>query len=77
MRGLELPNGAELGLSLPEYVDVLCALLDIPVYSNRVHSLHLLFSLYSEFKNSQHFKALADENKMENPGGFAGDRLEL
>ena len=29
------------------------ALLDIPVYKNRVQSLHVLFSLYMEFKNSQ------------------------
>lgn len=29
------------------------ALLDIPVYNNRVQSLHVLFSLYMEFKNSQ------------------------
>ncbi|XP_043336689.1 intraflagellar transport protein 46 homolog isoform X1 [Cervus elaphus] len=36
------------------------AILDIPVYKSRIQSLHLLFSLYSEFKNSQHFKALAE-----------------
>ena len=29
------------------------ALLDIPVYNSRIHSLHVLFSLYMEFKNSQ------------------------
>lgn len=29
------------------------AILDIPVYKSRIQSLHLLFSLYSEFKNSQ------------------------
>ena len=28
-------------------------LLDIPVYKNKVHSLHVLFTLYMEFKNSQ------------------------
>ena len=28
-------------------------LLDIPVYKSRVQSLHVLFSLYMEFKNSQ------------------------
>ena len=37
------------------YIDVICALLDIPVYKSRIHSLHLLFSLYSVFKQSQHF----------------------
>lgn len=37
-------------------IDCLCTLsgiLDIPVYKNRIHSLHVLFTLYSEFKNSQ------------------------
>jgi intraflagellar transport protein 46 len=36
------------------------ALLDIPVHKSRVESLHLLFSLFIEFKNSQHFKARND-----------------
>ncbi|VDP60717.1 unnamed protein product [Schistosoma mattheei] len=44
---------SELDCSLKDYVDIICALLDIPVYNNRIHSLHLLFSLYLEFKNSQ------------------------
>ncbi|CAH8450896.1 unnamed protein product [Schistosoma bovis] len=47
---------SELDCSLKDYVDIICALLDIPVYNNRIHSLHLLFSLYLEFKNSQHFR---------------------
>jgi intraflagellar transport protein 46 len=49
---------AELDCNLSEYVDIICALLDIPVYKNRIQSLHVLFSLYMEFKNSQHFKVL-------------------
>ena len=28
------------------------AILDIPIYKSKVQSLHVLFSLYSEFKNS-------------------------
>uniref|UniRef100_A0A8D0EFQ5 Intraflagellar transport protein 46 homolog n=1 Tax=Strix occidentalis caurina TaxID=311401 RepID=A0A8D0EFQ5_STROC len=31
----------------------LAAILDIPVYKSRIQPLHVLFSLYSEFKNSQ------------------------
>lgn len=31
----------------------LSAILDIPVYKNKLHSLHVLFTLYYEFKNSQ------------------------
>ncbi|XP_051494644.1 intraflagellar transport protein 46 homolog isoform X2 [Apus apus] len=41
----------------------LVAILDIPVYKSQIQPLHVLFSLYSEFKNSQHFKPLADGNK--------------
>ncbi|KAF5398685.1 Intraflagellar transport protein 46 [Paragonimus heterotremus] len=55
LRNLHLPS-SELECSLKDYVDIICALLDIPVYNNRIHSLHLLFSLYLEFKNSQHFR---------------------
>lgn len=29
------------------------AILDIPIYKSRIQSLYTLFSLYSEFKNSQ------------------------
>ncbi|XP_042312746.1 intraflagellar transport protein 46 homolog [Sceloporus undulatus] len=44
------------------------AILDIPVYKGRrIQSLHTLFSLYSEFKNSQHFKALAEGKKAVSP----------
>ena len=53
---------ADFDCELATYVDLCCALLDIPVYKSRVHSLHVLFSLYSAFKNSQHFNQLAQEN---------------
>lgn len=36
------------------------------MYNSRVQSLHVLFTLYSEFKNSQHFRNLADENRLDN-----------
>ncbi|KAL0626892.1 LOW QUALITY PROTEIN: Intraflagellar transport protein 46-like protein [Plecturocebus cupreus] len=49
---VSLPT-AEIDCSLAEYIDMVCAILDIPVYKSRIQSLHLLFSLYSEFKNSQ------------------------
>ncbi|NXL65445.1 IFT46 protein, partial [Chordeiles acutipennis] len=54
---------AEMSCDLAEYIDMICAILDIPVYKSRIQPLHLLFSLYSEFKNSQHFKPLADGKK--------------
>ncbi|XP_075045865.1 intraflagellar transport protein 46 homolog isoform X2 [Mixophyes fleayi] len=59
---ISLPT-ADLDCNLPTYIDMICGILDIPVYKNRIQSLHVLFSLYSEFKNSQHFKALAEGKK--------------
>ncbi|KAM9217134.1 intraflagellar transport protein 46 homolog [Leptosomus discolor] len=58
---------AEMSCDLAEYIDMICAVLDIPVYKSRVQPLHVLFSLYSEFKNSQHFKPLADGKKGRTP----------
>ncbi|XP_070849228.1 intraflagellar transport protein 46 homolog [Chaetodon trifascialis] len=51
---LRLPP-ARLRCGAAEYADVVCGLLDIPVYGSRIQSLHLLFSLYLEFRDSQHF----------------------
>jgi len=47
-------------------VDLLCSLLDIPIYKSRIQALHVLFTLYSAFKNSEHFTVLADQNMMDN-----------
>jgi intraflagellar transport protein 46 len=52
LKELSLPS-SELNVDLNTYIDIICALLDIPVYKSRVQSIHLLFSLFSEFKNSQ------------------------
>ncbi|KAK2532848.1 Ift46 [Columba guinea] len=63
---VSLPS-AEMSCGLAEYVDMVCAVLDIPVHKGRIQPLHVLFSLYSEFKNSQHFKPLADGEKGRSP----------
>ncbi|XP_056156479.1 intraflagellar transport protein 46 homolog [Lampris incognitus] len=55
---VDLPT-ADLDCDLKQYVDIICGLLDIPVYKNRVQSLHVLFTLYLEFKNLQLFKHTA------------------
>ncbi|XP_072449586.1 intraflagellar transport protein 46 homolog isoform X3 [Chiloscyllium punctatum] len=60
---VSLPT-ADINCELTQYIDMICAILDIPVYKDRIQSLHVLFTLYSEFKNSQHFKALAEGNKV-------------
>ena len=55
LKGGILPHAGFDSLDTRTYIDVICALLDIPVYKSRIQSLHLLFSLYSVFKQSQHF----------------------
>ena len=61
---MKLPS-AELDCSLPDYVDLVCNILDIPVHKSRIQSLHVLFSLYSSFKELQQFQS---------PGGSAPDQ---
>lgn len=56
LKEVSLPS-SELNVDLNTYIDIICALMDIPVYKSRIQSLHVLFTLYSEFKNSEHFKA--------------------
>lgn len=53
--------GPDIDLDLHTYATLACNLMDIPVHqlpSNRglTESLHLLFDLYSDFKENQHFK---------------------
>ncbi len=47
----------DLDLSLGEYAKTLCALLDIPTYDNPIESLHLMFTLFIDFRNNPHFQA--------------------
>ncbi|GFT03476.1 intraflagellar transport protein 46 homolog [Nephila pilipes] len=54
---------AELDCSLEEYVELLCGIMDIPVYRSKIQSLHVLFTLFLEFRNSQHFRSLAMDNE--------------
>lgn len=54
LKEVSLPS-PELNVDLNTYVDILCSLLDIPVYKSRIQSIHMLFSLFSEFKNSEVF----------------------
>ncbi|XP_018428207.1 PREDICTED: intraflagellar transport protein 46 homolog [Nanorana parkeri] len=63
-----LPS-ADLDCDLATYIDMICGVVDIPVYKSRTQSLHVLFSLFSEFKNSQHFKALVEGKKERNSSG--------
>lgn len=57
LHSVSLPS-PELDLSLLEYVKVLCAVLDIPVYDNPIESLHVMFSLFMDFRDNPHFQAM-------------------
>ena len=56
----------EIDLSLKEYSKVMCNLVDIPVHSSlnngTVEALHVMFTLYSAFKENQHFQ-INNENE--------------
>eukprot|EP00158_Paraphelidium_tribonemae_P007150 Partr_v1_DN28130_c0_g1_i3_m56176 putative intraflagellar transport 46 homolog (Chlamydomonas) len=73
-----MPEGGKMsfgGLKIPfgDLAKVACLLVDIPVYAsetgatkqsrNLIESLHVLFSLYLEFKNSGHFGKMSTEQQ--------------
>ena len=57
---VQLPS-PDLELSLAEYAKSLCAILDIPTYENPVESLHLMFTLYTDFRNNPHFQSIDEK----------------
>merc|ERR1719217_218730 len=64
---------AMLDLELVDFCKTLCALLDIPVHDNKlVESMHVLFTLFSEFKANQHFAAYGGEEAIEAQAAAAG-----
>jgi intraflagellar transport protein 46 len=46
----------QVDLDIDQYVRVMCAVLDIPTYGTLVESLHVMFTLYCEFRANQHFQ---------------------
>lgn len=57
-----LPELSELELELPEYIKLIASILDVPVYSQITETLHVIFTLYSEFKSNQHFSKTENTN---------------
>ena len=58
-QSLKLPT-EELDFSLEEFCKMACLLVDIPVHTsntkrNLIESLHVLFTVFSEYKANQHF----------------------
>ena len=56
--GAVLPP-AQLDVDLIQYTKILCAFLDIPTHGNLVESLHVMFTLFMDFKANQHFQHAA------------------
>ncbi|XP_024528584.1 intraflagellar transport protein 46 homolog [Selaginella moellendorffii] len=54
LTAVELPT-EKLDLDIGTFSDVCCSILDIPVYKSRIESLHVMFSLFLELKNSMPF----------------------
>ena len=55
---ITLPSN-NIELTPIEYSKVICALLDIPVFKDKlIESLHLLFSLYQGFNHNAHFQSV-------------------
>lgn len=57
--------GEEINMSLENYSSIVCNMLDLPIHkkdSNKaiIEALHVLFTLYSEFKENQHFQREKD-----------------
>mmetsp|Transcript_63139 Transcript_63139/g.150529 ORF Transcript_63139/g.150529 Transcript_63139/m.150529 type:complete len:372 (-) Transcript_63139:93-1208(-) len=61
-----LPDMEDLDLDLPTYIRVIAGILDVPVHAQITEALHVIFTLYSEFKSNQHF------SKTDNAGAFGG-----
>nr|CAD2167638.1 unnamed protein product [Meloidogyne enterolobii] len=77
LKGMKLLLNDNLDAALEDYADICLSLIDIPVHKNRLDSLHVLFSLYAEFRNSQHFKNLALGGSRQGFNNGNDDDLEI
>ena len=60
LHGIEFPD-SEIDMHVSDYARLVLAMTDIPVHklgNNKsvIESLHVLFTLFVEFRNNQHFK---------------------
>ena len=67
LSSVALPS-PDLDLSLGEYAKVLCSLVDIPTYDNPIESLHLMFTLFIDFRDNPHFQARLLRNAADEKG---------
>ena len=67
--------GPEIDMHVTDYAKIICAMSDIPVHklqNNKpvVESLHVLFTLFSEFRSNQHSQQQNNDNDgFANQGG--------
>jgi intraflagellar transport protein 46 len=54
--GTALPDVQSIDCDVAQFARMVCALMDIPVYDKLTESLHVLFTLYSEFQNHAYFQ---------------------
>lgn len=57
--------GPDIAMSTTDYARVMMAMLGIPVHKNDkavIEGLHLMFSLYQEFRDNEHFKQMQNQN---------------
>ncbi|GMH35332.1 hypothetical protein BSKO_03200 [Bryopsis sp. KO-2023] len=59
LKGMRLPSG-DLDVTLEDFAKIVCSILDIPTHNSPVESLHLLFTLYLEFKNNPYLRQNMD-----------------
>lgn len=55
LQSSSLPDLAGLDVDLNSLVKILATILDVPVYDQVTETLHVIFTLFSEFKSNQHF----------------------
>ena len=65
--------GPDIDMHAADYSKLVCAMVDIPSHklaNNKsvVESLHVLFTLFSVFRSSQHF-----QNQDQDGNGYGGD----
>lgn len=65
--------GPEIDMHTSDYARLVCSMLDIPIYKltnnkSTIESLHVLFTLFSVFRQNQHFLNQGDQDQANNNG---------
>lgn len=58
----------DIDMHVADYARLICAMTDIPIHKSAnnksvIESLHVLFTLFVEFRNNQHFKQFQNTNE--------------